>query len=563
MKGKTYEFYDIFKKSCSYEDGQGDCTKSRESKKCVDGVCEEVKIPNVKKIDILKEHSQSGGGGAVTLDVNSFDKIVLQSKIPVFVDFYATWCGHCQHLAPIWEELANNISSLKSEVLIAKYEASEILPKGITVEGFPTIILFKNGKQIPYEGNREINDFKDFLTQNLEQVGGDRTGRRYWIKNGEKTFENPNGYQNSPLSSDDSDSNSDSDSIDTLNDPNAKLVLRSNISPKKQELNRQILDNYKELHRCNDRNCQMYGNVIKNETIDEHNQKHFEREKRHKMEDFSPISLSSLNKYGGADPKLLNTLLKKSAKKYNVGLFKRKSPNRSVRRLVKSYKKSPLRNVTTIKKRFISEIQQGGCPLCLAAVMLGGGAKCNEHKSKNKRSPMFIKRKSLILNKENTKTTHTCEHCDYTTNKKFNLNRHQLAKHNMQSGGGKKTSAKKPKSKSRPKSRPKSKSKSKSKKNKKGLRLIKIVKSTKHDKKLMAVFEQNGREKTVHFGSAGMSDFTRHRDPARKQRYLDRHRKNENWNNPASAGSLSRYILWGKTSLRASIADYKRKFHFN
>ena len=94
------------------------------------------------------------------------------------------------------------------------------------------------------------------------------------------------------------------------------------------------------------------------------------------------------------------------------------------------------------------------------------------------------------------------------------------------------------------------------------LRLIKIVKSTKHDKKLMAIFEKNGREKTVHFGSFGMSDFTLHRDPARKQRYLDRHRKNENWNNPTSPGSLSRYILWGKPTLRASIADYKRRFHF-
>lgn len=94
--------------------------------------------------------------------------------------------------------------------------------------------------------------------------------------------------------------------------------------------------------------------------------------------------------------------------------------------------------------------------------------------------------------------------------------------------------------------------------------LIKIKKSTKPEKKLMAIFEDchNGRQKITHFGSFGMSDYTIHEDPERKQRYLDRHRKNENWNDPTSAGSLSRFVLWNKTSLRASIADYKRRFGF-
>jgi hypothetical protein len=88
-----------------------------------------------------------------------------------------------------------------------------------------------------------------------------------------------------------------------------------------------------------------------------------------------------------------------------------------------------------------------------------------------------------------------------------------------------------------------------------------IKKSTQPKKKYMAVFTDNGKKvKTTHFGSAGMSDFTKHKDEERKKRYLDRHRKNENWNDYKSAGSLSRYILWNKTTLRASIADYKRRF---
>jgi hypothetical protein len=94
--------------------------------------------------------------------------------------------------------------------------------------------------------------------------------------------------------------------------------------------------------------------------------------------------------------------------------------------------------------------------------------------------------------------------------------------------------------------------------------LIKITKSNNPDKKMMAIFEDcnTERRKTVHFGAKGMSDFTIHKDEERKKRYLSRHKANENWNNPISAGSLSRFVLWNKTSLRASIADYKRRFKF-
>jgi len=89
-----------------------------------------------------------------------------------------------------------------------------------------------------------------------------------------------------------------------------------------------------------------------------------------------------------------------------------------------------------------------------------------------------------------------------------------------------------------------------------------ISSSTNSKKKYMAVFTDSPSftKKTVHFGSAGMSDFTKNKDEERKKRYLDRHRKNENWNDPTTAGSLSRYVLWNKPTLRASISDFKRRF---
>jgi len=66
----------------------------------------------------------------------------------------------------------------------------------------------------------------------------------------------------------------------------------------------------------------------------------------------------------------------------------------------------------------------------------------------------------------------------------------------------------------------------------------------------------------VKFGRQGYSDFTKHKDEARKQRYLDRHKANENWNKPDTAGALSRWILWNKPTLRESIQDYKQRFGF-
>ncbi len=64
----------------------------------------------------------------------------------------------------------------------------------------------------------------------------------------------------------------------------------------------------------------------------------------------------------------------------------------------------------------------------------------------------------------------------------------------------------------------------------------------------------------IKFGARGYSDYTIHKDPARKERYLKRHAPNENWNDFLSPGALSRWILWNKPTLSASISDYIRRF---
>lgn len=93
---------------------------------------------------------------------------------------------------------------------------------------------------------------------------------------------------------------------------------------------------------------------------------------------------------------------------------------------------------------------------------------------------------------------------------------------------------------------------------------IVIKKSTKPDKKLMAVFDIDGKKKTTHFGSKGMDDYTKTKDKEQRKRYRQRHAKDLNTGDPTRAGFLSYYILWGdSTSLDKNISDYKRRFKFS
>jgi len=92
--------------------------------------------------------------------------------------------------------------------------------------------------------------------------------------------------------------------------------------------------------------------------------------------------------------------------------------------------------------------------------------------------------------------------------------------------------------------------------------LLSIKKDTDGKHKMVATFKnkETGRTKTTHFGAVGYTDYIKSGDEEKKKLYLNRHEKRENWNNPTSAGALSRYILWNKSTLKASIADYKKHF---
>ena len=75
----------------------------------------------------------------------SFEADVLQSDVPVVVDFWAEWCGPCKMIAPFLEELATDKAA---EVRIAKVNIDDnpLTPTKYGVRGIPTLMLFKNGE---------------------------------------------------------------------------------------------------------------------------------------------------------------------------------------------------------------------------------------------------------------------------------------------------------------------------------------------------------------------------------------------------------------------------------
>lgn len=89
---------------------------------------------------------------------------------------------------------------------------------------------------------------------------------------------------------------------------------------------------------------------------------------------------------------------------------------------------------------------------------------------------------------------------------------------------------------------------------------ILLTKSDKADKKWMVILPDG---KKVRFGGAGYSDFTIHKDPERKERYIDRHKAREDWEDWKTAGFYSRWLLWNKPTLRESIADTNKRFNIH
>lgn len=76
----------------------------------------------------------------------SFNEII-QSEVPVLVDFFATWCGPCQMLGPILNEVKETLGE-GVKIIKIDVDKNQQLASQLQVRGVPTLILYKNGKQL-------------------------------------------------------------------------------------------------------------------------------------------------------------------------------------------------------------------------------------------------------------------------------------------------------------------------------------------------------------------------------------------------------------------------------
>lgn len=130
----------------------------------------EGKVPPFKKSEPIPEVNDEPVKVVVA---DSLDELVTKSGKNVFLEFYAPWCGHCQKLAPILEEVAISYQS-DADVVIAKLDATanDIPSDTYDVKGFPTIYFRSaTGKLVQYDGGRTKQDIIDFIEKNRDKIG--------------------------------------------------------------------------------------------------------------------------------------------------------------------------------------------------------------------------------------------------------------------------------------------------------------------------------------------------------------------------------------------------------
>lgn len=83
----------------------------------------------------------------IDLDESSFDHVVVNSEIPVIVDFWAPWCGPCKMFAPIYKETAQKYP-LKALFAKVNTEEQQNLGAKYGIRSIPTLIVYKNGNEV-------------------------------------------------------------------------------------------------------------------------------------------------------------------------------------------------------------------------------------------------------------------------------------------------------------------------------------------------------------------------------------------------------------------------------
>lgn len=121
-------------------------------------------LVNVFRYAVLTNYTM---GIAQVSDTKSWEVDVMNSEIPVFVDFWAEWCGPCRMVGPVVEELANDYEGMVKFVKVNVDEASELASK-YNVFSIPTLILLRKGEIVSQQvGAASKETYKNMIDRAL------------------------------------------------------------------------------------------------------------------------------------------------------------------------------------------------------------------------------------------------------------------------------------------------------------------------------------------------------------------------------------------------------------
>ncbi len=100
-------------------------------------------------------------------DTKSWETNVMSSATPVFVDFWAEWCGPCRMVSPVVEELSNDYDGKVKFVKVNVDEANELASK-YNIFSIPTLAIFKNGQLVSQQvGAASKDSYKNMIEKTL------------------------------------------------------------------------------------------------------------------------------------------------------------------------------------------------------------------------------------------------------------------------------------------------------------------------------------------------------------------------------------------------------------
>lgn len=165
-KWPAFVIQDI-KKQLKYPMSQGELVTSTNVQDWVERYLKKELKPELKSEPVPESQDEP----VFTLVGKQFDEVVFDDSKDVFLELYATWCGHCKRLKPTWDQLGEHFAPIKERVVIAKMEAqqNDLPPSApFRVAGFPTLKFKPAGQKefLDYEGDRSLESLVAFVEEN-------------------------------------------------------------------------------------------------------------------------------------------------------------------------------------------------------------------------------------------------------------------------------------------------------------------------------------------------------------------------------------------------------------